>query len=440
MRLLWIVWLLLILPAGADLAGELCRACRRDPVFYRACLENLGNHYTPGYQAYELLDATGPLRLRTEPGILFSSDGELDLALQGPGYFQLSDNLLVRSAPFCARRGRLCTLDGRALMGPLGLPERAVGLEVDPQGELSGARWDGDGKPEVWGRLRIVTVDHPEWLAHSQGYLKTTVRSGPVRPALSTRVLSHKLELSNCPALEQQKTAQALMRLADSSGGAARHDLLKVLREHSRLLRASLDNLRGVDVPGFRANDVLVRRGSRFRLRSNRGQLHETKDPYNLAIDGNGFFVLQGGLLTRDGSFEMNREGLLAGHDGRCLLANGAEPLRIPADMSDIEVKGDGKVCGTRLNGDGKPEYIASIALAMVPEPGWLERVGTHLRVTRESGEYQLKTPGANGAGVLAQGYLEASNLGVVEQVKTLQALRNYAKLLGLPLDDDLQP
>ena len=169
------------------------------------------------------------------------------------------------------------------------------------------------------------------------------------------------------------------------------------------------------------------------------GTLRETHDPYNLAIDGEGYFVLEGGLLTRSGKFWMDKNGQLRSEDGLALM--GTDGLvSIRADLSNVEVKGDGTIMGTALNGDGRPEQAAALLLARVSDPGWLERVGPHLKVTPESGPTRLQTPGKDGCGVVAQGYLENSNLSAIEQMKTLSALRNYARLLGMPLSDDYQP
>jgi len=68
-----------------------------------------------------------------------------------------------------------------------------------------------------------------------------------------------------------------------------------------------MDSLANQFTPGYRARDVLYATShlgsKRFPLRMNQGQLQETRDPYNLAIDGSGFFLLNDGSLTRDGSW-----------------------------------------------------------------------------------------------------------------------------------------
>jgi flagellar basal body rod protein FlgG len=399
--LLWI--LLCCLPVGAEISQEISRACRRDPAFYRACIRNLEGQYRPGYRAFDLfayLEKTGPLSLKTGPGALVETGFPLDLALDGPGFFLLSGGRLIRSGAFRIRQGLICTEQGYPLLSspglqPLRLEGEATALEVSPDGDLSYIRMDGDGHSQKAGRLALVQLPHPRWLSQQDGILTTTPASGPwqLQPG-KTRVLSRQLELGNASPLEQQKACRGVFAFAGlgaaGTSSQARRDLLRVIAEHDARCSASLANLKHLTDAGYRASDVLTR-----RLRVAPGLLRETRDPYHLAIDGEGYFLLENGLLTRDGSFQMNRQGYLASQDGIKLMGVDG-PLKVPVDMSNIEIKGDGVVMGTRLNGDGKPEYVSQITLARVRDGAYLERCGTHLRITPNpdlpnSAEYQAK-------------------------------------------------
>jgi len=156
------------------------------------------------------------------------------------------------------------------------------------------------------------------------------------------------------------------------------------------------------------------------------GQLQETKDPYNVAIDGEGFFKVKcpdgQTAYTRDGSFEMNKEGRLCLHNGADL------GVKIPADMSNIEIKGDGKIFGTRLNGTGTPEQVGQLTLTKFTNPAALKAIGGNLYTEEPAcGQKIEETPGKNGCGVVAQGYLEKSNINIVEEmINIVTAQRSF--------------
>lgn len=444
--LCWWLILLCCLPCRADIREEISRACGRDPAFYRACVSNLENQYSPGYRAFDLfayLEKPDRLPLLCAPGNRVETGFPLDLALDGPGFFLLSQGKLCRSAAFRLRQGKLCTSEGPCLLSPqhqpVTLPEDAVDIQFSPRGEVTYVRFNGDGKNEPGGQLGIVQLAHPQWLRPSRGLLVPTAASGPVQVDLGdTRVLARQLELSNSTPLEQQKTCGGVFAFAGfektGTSSQARRDLLRLIREHDQRCAAAVENLKRLNTSGFRAKDMIGN-----RLRTTQGELRETKDPYHLAIDGPGYFLLQNGLLTRDGEFQMDKKGQLVTRDGDCLMGV-AGPICVPADMSNLEIKGDGLIFGTRLNGDGKPEELAQIPLARVADDAYLERWGNHLKVTARSGPSRQDLPGRNGCGLIAQGYLEGGNLGAIEQMKMLNALRNYARLLGMPLADDYQP
>lgn len=187
-----------------------------------------------------------------------------------------------------------------------------------------------------------------------------------------------------------------------------------------------------METPGGEATGAKTQIGMGVRTMStqrlfSQGQLQETKDPYNVAIDGEGFFKVQTAdgktAYTRDGAFQLD------GQSGELRLASGARlGIKIPKDMSNIEISADGKIMGTRLNGDGKPEQVGQLTVTRFLNPTGLEAVGGNLYVeTPACGNKVEEVPGKNGTGVIAQGYLEKSNINIVEEmINIVTAQRSF--------------
>ncbi len=157
------------------------------------------------------------------------------------------------------------------------------------------------------------------------------------------------------------------------------------------------------------------------------GEFQHTKNELDIAIEGDGFFqILQpnGELAyTRAGSFKLDNEGRIVTPDGFLL-----EPeITIPSDTVSIHVGMDGTVSVLQA-GDNVAAEIGSIQLARFINPAGLSSVGKNLLVTTAaSGEEILGTGGEDGFGTLAQGYLEMSNVSVVdEMVNMITAQRAY--------------
>jgi len=157
------------------------------------------------------------------------------------------------------------------------------------------------------------------------------------------------------------------------------------------------------------------------------GEFQHTKNELDIAIEGDGFFqILQpnGELAyTRAGSFKLDNEGRIVTPDGFLL-----EPeITIPSDTVSIHVGMDGTVSVLQA-GDNVAAEIGSIQLARFINPAGLSSVGKNLLVTTAaSGEEILGTGGEDGSGTLAQGYLEMSNVSVVdEMVNMITAQRAY--------------
>lgn len=157
------------------------------------------------------------------------------------------------------------------------------------------------------------------------------------------------------------------------------------------------------------------------------GNLTQTSNDKDVAIQGLGFFqVLMpdgSNAYTRDGSFSVDANGQL-------VTANGfpIQPaITIPANAITLTIGRDGTVSATQ-SGASAPTQIGALQLATFVNPAGLEARGENLYVeTAASGTPNTTTPGTNGSGLIAQGYIETSNVNVVEElVNMIQTQRAY--------------
>jgi flagellar basal-body rod protein FlgG len=157
------------------------------------------------------------------------------------------------------------------------------------------------------------------------------------------------------------------------------------------------------------------------------GEIVSTGNPLDLAITGDGFFQIRmpdgSFAYTRDGSFKISADGTIVTADGYIL-----EPeLTIPEDAEQLYVSEDGRV-DVKLVGETEPITIGQIELVKFINPAGLEAVGHNLyRETSASGVPYEARPGEEGLGSIRQGYLENSNVDVVqEMVDMISAQRAY--------------
>ncbi|MFT4111558.1 flagellar basal-body rod protein FlgG [Silvibacterium sp.] len=158
------------------------------------------------------------------------------------------------------------------------------------------------------------------------------------------------------------------------------------------------------------------------------GDLDQTNNPLDLAIEGNGFFQVQrpDGTLayTRAGNFYLNNQGTIVDAAGDQLLP----AITIPTTATAVTITQYGVVNAT-LPGQQNPAQLGQIQLATFINPGGLDSVGSNLfTATLTSGDAVLGNPGGTeGLGTLQQGYLENSNVDVVNAfVQMVLAQRAY--------------
>jgi flagellar basal-body rod protein FlgG len=157
------------------------------------------------------------------------------------------------------------------------------------------------------------------------------------------------------------------------------------------------------------------------------GNPQQTGNSKDVMINGSGFFqvLMPDGTTayTRDGSFQTDNNGQLVTSSGYVLQP----PITVPSNALTMTVGRDGTVTVT-TPGTVAPTQIGSIQVANFVNPSGLESLGENLYAeTGSSGTAQTSTPGTNGAGVLMQGYVETSNVNVVEEmVNMIQTQRAY--------------
>ncbi|CDM64907.1 flagellar basal-body rod protein FlgG [Pyrinomonas methylaliphatogenes] len=157
------------------------------------------------------------------------------------------------------------------------------------------------------------------------------------------------------------------------------------------------------------------------------GDFQQTENPLDLVIEGSGFFQvrLASGEIayTRAGSFHLNAEGQIVTATGEPL-----EPaITIPREATSINIGADGTVSVT-MPGQANAQTVGQIQLATFANPAGLEAIGRNLfRETAASGQPTVGTPDSNGLGRINQGFVEGSNVNVVEElVQMIAAQRAY--------------
>ncbi|WP_440941249.1 flagellar basal-body rod protein FlgG [Immundisolibacter sp.] len=157
------------------------------------------------------------------------------------------------------------------------------------------------------------------------------------------------------------------------------------------------------------------------------GNLVNTGNPFDLAVQGKGFFQIlmpDGSLAyTRDGSFQINQDGQLVTSSGYEVQPS----ITVPEGALSVTIGSDGTVSAL-LPGSTAPTQIGSLQLTDFINPAGLQAVGQNLLIeSGSSGAPQTGTPGLNGLGTLTQGAVESSNVNVAEElVNMIETQRAY--------------
>jgi flagellar basal-body rod protein FlgG len=147
------------------------------------------------------------------------------------------------------------------------------------------------------------------------------------------------------------------------------------------------------------------------------GNFRSTGGRFDMAIEGDGFFAvtLPDGTTgyTRDGSFTLDSNGNLVNASGYALVPQ----IAIPQNATSVTIAQDGTV-SAGIAGQSAPTTLGQITLSHFINPGGLNLVGNNTVVTTTaSGDAIEGNPGQDGLGTIRQGFLEASNVDVAEEM-----------------------
>jgi flagellar basal-body rod protein FlgG len=162
-----------------------------------------------------------------------------------------------------------------------------------------------------------------------------------------------------------------------------------------------------------------VKTGAVYRI-AEQGSLSQTGNRFDIAIRGNGYFQVQlptgETAYTRDGTFALSPEGVVVTADGFVVQPG----ITIPANATDVTINATGEVLA-KVDGQIAPQNVGQIQLAIFANEGGLEAIGDNLLLaTPGSGDPQAGAPGGPGYGQVMQGFVETSNVNVVQEITNL--------------------
>lgn len=226
------------------------------------------------------------------------------------------------------------------------------------------------------------------------------------------------------------------------------------MQAHQKGVDSIADNIANANTPGFKKSrvgfvDLMVQEGASANRSADpasptmafpggvsvgqvtklfdAGDLRKTDVPLDLAIEGEGFFAVAlvdgGTAYTRGGSLKVNKDGLLSAPSGEPLRP----AIRIPEHAKAIAISRDGRVMVTMPHSSA-PVEAGQIELSRFANPSGLVPAGDGLyRASPASGDAQNAPPGEEGAGAVLQGFVEGSNVRMVDEILNLMlAQRAY--------------
>lgn len=212
-------------------------------------------------------------------------------------------------------------------------------------------------------------------------------------------------------------TANNLANVNTTGFKRSRVDFQDLLYQTSRV--PGSPTAQGVEAPTGIQVGSGVRPASTQRIFS-QGDFQQTENPLDLVIEGDGFFqVLRGDgttAYTRAGSFRKDANGRMVNPDGYPLQPE----ITIPAQAVNISIGTDGVVSVT-LAGSNTPQQVGTIELARFSNPAGLNAIGRNLFLpTAASGNATTGAPGSLAVGTLSQGFIEMSNVKVIDEMVNL--------------------
>jgi flagellar basal-body rod protein FlgG len=168
--------------------------------------------------------------------------------------------------------------------------------------------------------------------------------------------------------------------------------------------------------PGLGVRTVAIRHLSM------QGALSPTSNKLDLALDGSGYFQVQGEnneiLYTRDGAFNKDANGQLVTLDGNLVIPS----IIIPQTATDVQINSAGQVYAI-IGATGQQQLLGQLTIANFANETGLDALGGNLfRETEASGQAVIGNPGDPAFGKIHQGYLESSNVDPVKEITELIA------------------
>lgn len=221
---------------------------------------------------------------------------------------------------------------------------------------------------------------------------------------------------------------------------------LQAQRILQRRMDVTANNLANISTSGFKAdmlvlnetspaparsedrpNDVRFARDMGLARDMTQGSISLTSNPLDIALEGPGFFMVQGPagtLYTRDGAFSLNADGHLVTSDGHNVLDAGGAPITIDPQGGAPVIGRDGAI---NVGGN----EVARLGIVSFARPGALEKVGDNL--------WDAKGQSSQGfEGVAVQGALEGSNVSpVLELTRLIEISRAYQSANNMVSNED---
>ena len=150
------------------------------------------------------------------------------------------------------------------------------------------------------------------------------------------------------------------------------------------------------------------------------GDLKSTSNPYDVAVQGPGYFRIQMAdgtdAYTRAGNFSLSPQGQLVTQQGLVVQPG----IAIPQNTISVQINAQGQVNAT-VAGNSTPQTVGQLELTRFPNEAGLNAVGDNLYLeTPGSGSPQAGVPGTPGYGTIQQGFLETSNVNSVDEITSL--------------------
>jgi flagellar basal-body rod protein FlgF len=187
---------------------------------------------------------------------------------------------------------------------------------------------------------------------------------------------------------------------------------------------AVANNVANVNTPGYKAErmlfaEYLVRPQKNVPLSFvedkgmirdlSEGPLTKTGNPFDLALNGDGFFTVgtpEGQRYTRSGRFQLDADGQIVNQTGQPVLSAGGQPITIPPGSRNVSIAPDGSV-------SADTEVVGTIGIVQFENPREMKREANNLYATDAA-------PVPNERTRILQGMLEESNVNAVQELTNM--------------------